>query len=122
LTTRIYVHPDCNLTCAVWAAGLDPASDPATYVDVPCQVYCNSLIVDEVLSIAGDVEPAIHLRIPVDLTQTHSLGYWYEAPAGSGFLAKCASTRWVHKGLPNEYWDIICFRENHDSTPHPGLP
>lgn len=122
MTARTYVHPDFNLTCSVWSAGLDPSVDPATYVDVPCQVYVNSLIVDQVTSIGGDVEAAIHLRIPVDLTQTHSLGYFYEAPAGSGFLCKCASTRWVHKGFVNEFWDIICFRENADSTPHPELP
>lgn len=104
-----------NLTCNVWAAGLDPSVDPPTYTDVPCQVYVPSRSYNQ-YSVGGDLQLSSYLRIPVDLTQVHDIAYHYEAPPGSGFFLACIATEWVHKGFFNEYWAIICVRSDSTGT------
>jgi len=110
--------PNFNLLCEAWPVHDAPSEGPATWQDVPCQLYVNPKTpVAQEYGTYWAWSPTIFLRLPTSaLLMWEGCGIIHLSYASDDYYIPRMKER-MHRGFPNEYLVIWC--DQSDATGNP---
>jgi len=104
VTEMAYTVPQFNILVDVWDAGHVPDDDAPDFENVTGQLYVYSRVSFDVQPCDLELyQPALQLRLPLDVLAIWVSSQVYEIPAESGRYYRARFKERVHIGFPNEY-------------------
>lgn len=110
--------PTFNLVCNIWIIGDQPGEGPASWQDIPCQLYLNSRTpVAQEYGTYWAWSPSIFLRLPIAEKLAWEQAGIIEIPSGDPEYYIPRLKEKMHRGFANEYLVIFCDQANAAGQP-----